>query len=95
MAHIIEGTWDEIKQYEAAFAGHRLRVIIDPVENDEEEDLAADIPPPPFSIKSREELVSSLIAGVDRLNAGKGIRVDAAYRERKAQNLAKLRENKS
>ena len=48
MAHIIEGTWDEIKQYEAAFAGHRLRVIIDPIENDEEEDLAAGMPPPPF-----------------------------------------------
>ena len=93
MAHIIEGTWDEIKQYEAAFAGHRLRVIIDPVE-DEEEDLTAGMPPPPFAIKSREELVESLMAGVDRLNAGEGIKVDAAYRARKAKFLADLRESR-
>jgi len=28
--HVIEGTWEEIKQHEAAFIGHHLRVTICP-----------------------------------------------------------------
>ena len=30
MAYIIEGTWEEIKQHEAEFAGQYLRVIVAP-----------------------------------------------------------------
>src|SRR5258708_8313791 len=30
MAHIIEGTWDEIKAHEAKIRGHKLRLEIDP-----------------------------------------------------------------
>lgn len=86
MTWIIEGTWEEIKAHEAELRGHRLRVVIDPVED--EEDLTADIPPPPFSIKSREELVNSLLESVQRLDDGKGIEVDAAYGESKARIVA-------
>jgi hypothetical protein len=34
MTHTIEGTWDEIQAYAAGLAGHRLRVIVDPEDED-------------------------------------------------------------
>lgn len=55
MAHIIEGTWDEIKAREAEFSGHRLRLIVDPDDSD------AEYLAPPIEVRDREHLVQLLV----------------------------------
>ena len=58
-----------------------------PEDDEEIVDLTEGMPPPPFAITSRDELVRSLIAATERLNAGQGIRVDAEYRAKKKQMI--------
>jgi hypothetical protein len=82
MPHIIEGTWDEIKQHESEFACHRLLVIIDPEEN-----LAADIPVPPFAVTNQEQLADLLTEAVERLDGGRGIEATPEYWDRKQQRV--------
>ena len=52
MAQVIEGTWDDIKRYEADFAGHKLMLIVDPAEV-------------PNTIQSLEHLEELLIEGMN------------------------------
>ena len=51
MAHVIEGTWEEIKAHEAEFAGHRVRLIVDP-----------DVP---MIVQDRAHLIEELLAADD------------------------------
>lgn len=63
MEHVIEGTWDEIKEREAEFVGHRLMVIVDPAE-------------PPNTIRDQAHLEALLREG---LNSGPAIEVTPEY----------------
>jgi hypothetical protein len=59
---VLEGTGHEIgKALQAGpFAGLRLRVTID----EDQEDLAAGIPPPPFAVRDEAHLDELLAAGL-------------------------------
>jgi len=58
MANVIEGTWEEIKEREAEFAGHRIRLIIDP-------DDVLDIIPEPTVVRNEEHLVEILVEAMN------------------------------
>ncbi len=62
-AQIIEGTSEEITilLQEGAFAGQKLRVIIEP---DDNEDLAAGLPTPPFAVRDKAHLLELLQEGL-------------------------------
>lgn len=62
-AQIIEGTSEEISVLlqEGAFAGQKLRVIVEP---EDDEDLSAGLPPPPFAIRDRAHLLELLREGL-------------------------------
>ena len=51
MAQIIEGTWDEIKSHESELVGHKLRLIVDPID-------------PPTTIRDQDHLIELLLEGV-------------------------------
>ena len=54
-AQMIEGTTEEItRQLQRSYAGQKLRVFIEP--ETEEQDLAAGLPDPPFTVRSRGTL---------------------------------------
>jgi hypothetical protein len=57
MTHTIEGTWDEIQTHAAALEGHRLRVIIDP----EDEDYGA---PAHLIVRDEAHLKELLLEGL-------------------------------
>ena len=61
-AQIIEGTSEEIRTLlqNGVFAGQKLRVIIEPGE----EEFAADLPNPPFTVQGREHLLALLREGI-------------------------------
>jgi hypothetical protein len=59
MAHIIEGTWEEIKTHDIELNGHMVRLIVDP-----ETDDASELADPPFTVRSRDHLVELLLEGV-------------------------------
>ncbi|MCW3062561.1 MAG: hypothetical protein JWQ02_4382 [Capsulimonas sp.] len=61
-AKVIDGTDQELTNLlmSGAFAGHKLRLIVDP----EEEDSIADLPEPPFAIHSREQIIELLQASI-------------------------------
>ncbi|MBV9851334.1 MAG: hypothetical protein JO250_16815 [Armatimonadetes bacterium] len=63
-AQIIEGTSEEITALlqEGAFAGQRLRVIVEP--ETEEEDFTADLPAPPNTIRDAAHLEQLLLEGI-------------------------------
>ena len=63
-AQVIEGTSEEISLLlqRGAFAGRKLRVIVEP---EDDEDLAAEIPAPPLAVQSREHLLGLLREGVN------------------------------
>jgi hypothetical protein len=69
MTHTIEGTWDEIQTHAAALEGHRLRVIIDP----EDEDYGA---PAHLIVRDEAHLKELLLAG---LNSGPAIPVTEEF----------------
>jgi hypothetical protein len=62
-ARIIDGTGEEIASLlqSGTLAGHRLRLIVDPEPDD---DLSADLPTPPNSVRSREQLLELLREGM-------------------------------
>ena len=66
-AQMIEGTTEEVtRQMQQSYAGQNLRVFIEPEEEAEEaEDLAAGLPDPPFTVRSREHLVELLEEGLN------------------------------
>ena len=67
-AQMIEGTTEEVtRQMQQSYAGQKLRVFIEPEENEAEEaeDLAAGLLDPPFTVRSREHLVELLNAGIN------------------------------
>jgi hypothetical protein len=45
MAQVLEGTWEEIERHKAAFVGHRLQIVIDPVEDAEARAVLLRLPP--------------------------------------------------
>lgn len=51
MEQVIEGTWDEIKEREPEFIGHRLMVIVDPAE-------------PPNTVRDQAHLEELLLEGL-------------------------------
>ena len=60
---MIEGTTEEItRRMQQIYAGQKLRVFIEP---EEAEDLAAGLPDPPFTVRSREHLLELLQEGID------------------------------
>lgn len=62
-AQIIDGTSEEIAALlqQGAFAGQKLRVIVEP---EEEEDLAAGLPDPPFTVRDQAHLEELLLEGL-------------------------------
>jgi hypothetical protein len=66
-AQMIEGTTEEVtRQMQQSYAGRKLRVFIEPEDDEMEagEDLAAGLPEPPFTVHSREHLVELLEEGM-------------------------------
>jgi len=64
MARILEGTWEEIKAHDAELTGLKMRVIVEQVDD---VDYAAGIPPPPNSVRDKAHLEELLREG---LNSG-------------------------
>ena len=63
-AQIIEGTTEEVTRLmQQSYAGQKLRVFVEPEGNEAEEDLAAGLPDPPLTVRSREHLVELLHEG--------------------------------
>ena len=62
-AQIIEGTSEEISLLlqEGAFAGQKLRVIVEP---EDDEDLTAGLPAPPFAVRDKAHLLELLEEGL-------------------------------
>lgn len=62
---VIEGTSEEIAAFfkQGPFAGQRLRVIVETEEEDE--DLAAGLPDPPFTVRTREQLLELISDGLN------------------------------
>jgi hypothetical protein len=62
-AQIIEGTSEEITALlqEGAFAGQKLRVIVEPEDN---ADFAAGFPPPAFTVRDKAHLLELLQDGL-------------------------------
>ena len=69
--------------HSGALAGHRLRLIVDP----DEEDLTIGIPDHPFTVRSREQLVELLLRSVDDLDNGLGIEATPEYWAQKEQRV--------
>lgn len=65
-AQLIEGTAEEVsRQMQQHYAGQRVRVFIEPEDRDAlTTDLAAELPAPPFTVRSREHLVELLNEGI-------------------------------
>jgi hypothetical protein len=62
-AVMIEGTTEEVtRQMQQNYAGQKVRVFVEP---EDAEDLAAGLPDPPFTVRSREHLVELLQEGMD------------------------------
>lgn len=62
-AQIIEGTTEEIaRQLQQSYAGQKLRIFVEP---EDEEDLAAGLPDPPFAVRSRDHLIELLREGMN------------------------------
>ncbi len=66
-AQLIEGTAEEVsRQMQLNYAGQRVRVFVEPEgEGISTQDLAADLPTPPFTVRSREHLVELLHEGIN------------------------------
>lgn len=66
-AQLIEGTAEEVsRQMQLNYAGQRVRVFVEPEALDSlTQDLAADLPAPPFTVRSREHLVALLHEGMN------------------------------
>lgn len=67
-AQMLEGTTEEVtRQMQQSYAGRKLRVFVEPEENEAEEaeDLAAGLPDPPFTVRSREHLIELLREGMN------------------------------
>ncbi len=66
-AQLIEGTTEEVsRQMQQHYAGQRVRVFIEPKDRDSlTTDLAAELPAPPFTVRSREQLVELLHEGMN------------------------------
>ncbi len=64
---LIEGTAEEVsRQMQQHYAGQRVRVFIEPEDRDAPaSDLAAELPAPPFTVRSREHLVELLNEGIN------------------------------
>ena len=61
-AQVMEGTTEEITTWlQKAYSGQNLRITIEP----HEEDLAAGIPDPPFTVRSEAHLIELLQQGLD------------------------------
>ena len=86
MGPILSGTWDEIKQREAEFSGHRLLVIIDPEGDASMQDT------PPFTVTSQDQLLELLRAGID---SGPGIEATADFWDQKEAELISRHERRS
>jgi hypothetical protein len=56
MSKILEGTWEEIKSYDAELAGRTVRLIIDPDDGANDEARL-----PPNSIESTDQLEEMLL----------------------------------
>ena len=64
-AQMLEGTTEEVtRQIQQSYAGQNLRVFVEPEEN-EPEDLAAGLPDPSFTVRSREHLIELLHEGMN------------------------------
>ena len=66
-AQILEGTTEEVaRQIQQSYAGRKLRVFVEPEENEpeEEEDLAAGLPAPPDTLRDRAHLIELLHEGM-------------------------------
>lgn len=66
-AQLIEGTAEEVsRQMQQHYAGQRVRVFIEPEDVGAlNTDLAAELPTPPFTVRSREHLVELLHEGIN------------------------------
>ena len=61
-AQMIEGTTEEVtRQMQQSYAGQNLRVFVEP---EEAEDLAADLPDPPDTIRDKAHLIELLKEGM-------------------------------
>jgi len=81
MARILEGTWEEIKAHDAELTGLKMRVIVEQVDY---VDYAAEMPPPPTTVRDKAHLEELLLKG---LNGGPGIEVTDEYWESKKKHL--------
>jgi hypothetical protein len=80
MPHTIEGTWEEIEARKAELKGHHLRVIIDPVEDDN--DFGA---PEHLIVRDEEHLKQLLQEGME---SGPGDPVTEEYWAKLHQRIA-------
>jgi hypothetical protein len=59
MTQILEGTWEQVKTHDAELAGRRVRLIVDP----DEEEIAPASPETPYKIRSEQQLFALLREG--------------------------------
>jgi hypothetical protein len=81
MAHVIVGTWEEIKSHDAELTGRQVRLIVDA----EPDDILAGLPDPPHTVRDCDHLIQLLR---ERLQSGPGVEATPEFwREKEAELL--------